>query len=216
MVIDNLVFNRTNADVERVKNLQIRIEGGKATEAEIAEWLGGLIGAYNATDMNRVESAVDYLQTYLNGVQAALDAYRAERMVASDAFWNVPWGAISLVTKKDWVLEDIPGESDLARYLSNVDAVTSAISISKNLPADMEFLDYIGANEIERSLKTEYDAAEEYEKSTKESIDDTASIFVPSGVYFCGNVIYPIAKTSGNKTESSVLGEAILGAMQLG
>ena len=179
---------RTAADVERVKNLQNRIESGKATEAEISEWLDGLIGTYNAWDMNRVESAVDYLQTYLNGVQAALDAYRAERMVASDDFWVAPWDAISLITKKGWVLEDIPSESDLARYLSNVDAVTNALSIAKQLPETMERLDYIGANEIERVLRAEYDAGVAYETNAKWLIDNTRAAFIYSGEFYGGEI----------------------------
>lgn len=186
MVIDNLVYNRNSADVERIKTLQSRIESGKATDAEIAEWLNGLIGAYNAEDMNRVESAVDYLQAYLNGVQAALDAYRAERMVASDAFWVVPWNVFSLVTKKDWVLEDIPSESDLARYLSNVDTVTNAIAIAKKLPKTMNLLDYVGANEIERVLRVEYDEGMAYENNAKRLIDNTQAAFVYSGEFYGG------------------------------
>ena len=48
MVIDNLVYNRTSADVERVKSLQSRIESGKYsvgfdTLQAIAEALGGTI-----------------------------------------------------------------------------------------------------------------------------------------------------------------------------
>lgn len=186
MVIDNLVYNRNSADVERIKTLQSRIESGKATDAEISEWLNGLVGAYNAEDMNRVESAVDYLQTYFNGLQAALDAYRAERMVASDAFWVVPWNAFSLVTKKDWVLEDIPSESDLARYLSNVDAVTNAIAIAKKLPKTMNLLDYVGANEIERVLRVEYDKGMAYESNAKRLIDNTQAAFVYSGEFYGG------------------------------
>lgn len=188
MVINNLVYNRTSADVERVKSLQSRIESGKATDAEIAEWLNGLVGAYNAEDMNRVESAVDYLQAYLNGVQAALDAYRAEHKVANDPLWNVPWSAFDLLIKKDWVIDDIPNESDLARYLSNVDVLTDAIAITKQLPGSMAYLDYIGANEIERALMAEYDAATAYEVSTKLLIDNTAASFIYSGEIYGGEM----------------------------
>ena len=188
MVIDNLVYNRTQADVSYAVSLAGKITEGKATDAELAEWVDGLIGAYNAHDMNRVENAVDYLQTYLNGVQAALDDYRKERMVADDAYWHTPWDAISLVTKKNWVLEDIPIESDLARYLSNVDVVTNAIAIAKRLPENMEFLDYNGANEIERVLHEEYDAGAEYETNAKRLIDNTLAAFVYSGEFYGGEI----------------------------
>lgn len=188
MSIDNLVYNRTQADVSYAASLVDKIASGKASETEIAEFIAGVRGAYNAGDMNRVESAVDFLQAYLNGVQAALDAYRAERVVAADAFWNVPWDAIDLVIKKDWAIEDIPSESDLARYLANVDAVTNAIAIAKRLPTNMAFLDYNGANEIERVLRAEYDEGVAYETNAKRLIDNTCAVFNYSGEFYGGEI----------------------------
>ena len=61
MIIDELIFDRTADDVERVKVLkdQIMSEGlDSLTPSEKAEYLAGMKGAYNATDMNRVGTAV--------------------------------------------------------------------------------------------------------------------------------------------------------------
>ena len=59
-IIDNLVTDRTQADVERVKALAAK--GFAAmTSDEQAEWLAGMKGAYNASDLNRVGTALNYL-----------------------------------------------------------------------------------------------------------------------------------------------------------
>lgn len=60
--LDNLIFDRTEADVSRVKTITQKLIGGTATEAEKEEWLSGTMkGAYNAGDLNRVGAAVEYL-----------------------------------------------------------------------------------------------------------------------------------------------------------
>ena len=58
MELDNLIFDRTAADVQRVKTLTGKLSAGTATEEEKAEWLAGMKGAYNAADLNRVGAAV--------------------------------------------------------------------------------------------------------------------------------------------------------------
>ena len=59
-VIDTLVTDRTEADVSRYSEL--RDKGwAEMTTAEKAEWVAGMKGAYNASDLNRVASAMAYL-----------------------------------------------------------------------------------------------------------------------------------------------------------
>lgn len=57
-----LITDRTQSDVDRVKYLAQRITKGTATDAERAEYLTDLKGAYNASDLNRVTSAMEYLK----------------------------------------------------------------------------------------------------------------------------------------------------------
>lgn len=184
----SLIDYRTASDVARVNELRKKLIARTATEAERNEWLDGMIGAYNFVDMNRVEGAVEFIRDYLNGLQAALDAYRAERIVSDDAMWVVPWDAVDLVVKKEWMMEDIPVDGDLARYLSNVDIVTDALAIVKNLPESMVQLDYLGANEIERALIREHEAATAYETNAKQLIDNTHAAFLYSGEIYGGEV----------------------------
>lgn len=182
----NLVTDRSQSDVARIKTL--RKKGwSNMTEAEQEEYLAGMKGAYNATDLNRVESAVEFVNDYLDDMQSNLDAYREEQFVAADALWRVPFEyPLELEIKKGWVVSDLPTESELERYLSNVSVVTDKIPIDKDLPTTMQDLAIAGANEIERALLAEYAAGQEYESNTKRLIENTAKSFVYSGEIYGG------------------------------
>ena len=57
-IIDNLVYDRTQADVDRVFTLKNKIltEGLSSLSAEEkTEYMAGMKGAYNYGDMNRVD-----------------------------------------------------------------------------------------------------------------------------------------------------------------
>lgn len=63
-IIDNLVYDRTQADVDRVFTLKNKIltEGLSSLSAEEKnEYMAGMKGAYNYGDMNRVGQAVAYI-----------------------------------------------------------------------------------------------------------------------------------------------------------
>lgn len=64
----NLIYDRTAADVERALALAKKAEAGTLTDAEKTEWLAGMKGCYNASDLNRVEAAVNQLAAELNAV----------------------------------------------------------------------------------------------------------------------------------------------------
>ena len=88
----DLIINRTLADVEKALEYQAR-GFQNLTESEKAEWLSGLKGSYNYTDLNRVESAVKMVANAIN---------------------------VQVVTKTDWNTEDIFTLSDMERYLGNI------------------------------------------------------------------------------------------------
>ena len=65
-VIDTLIYDRTQADVDRVFTLKNKILSGGLSvlsEEELAEYMAGMKGAYNYNDLNRVGQAVSYLAT---------------------------------------------------------------------------------------------------------------------------------------------------------
>lgn len=92
-------------------------------------------GAYNYSDLNRVERAVAEL---------------------SDLF------GLGLITKTDWSMWDIPTASDMERYINNIArirAVCNHISGVPQTPSDMNGLTYTAANNIEKILTAGYQQA---------------------------------------------------------
>lgn len=183
----NLITDRTQADVDYVTKQAKKWQSGTLTDEEKAELLAGLKGAYNAADLNRVESAVKFVNDYIDGLQSELDTTREEYGVAEDSFWILAINPLVLTIKSDWAMSDLPTESDLERYLDNVDKLTDRIPIEKNLPASVaNNLDYAGANEIERAVRAEFDAAQALETYMKQLIVNTALGFIQSGEIYGG------------------------------
>lgn len=89
-------------------------------------------GAYNYSDLNRVELAVAELSDILG---------------------------LGLVTKTNWTMWDIPTSSDMGRYLSNIKAIRDYYSIENEIPSSMNNLTYEGANNIEKILLAAYSSA---------------------------------------------------------
>lgn len=91
-----LITNRTQHNVDTLTRL--RRKGWQNLSAtERAEYLGNAaLGAYNYTDLNRVESAVASISSTKN---------------------------LGLVTKTNWSAWDTPTQSDMERYLGNINAV---------------------------------------------------------------------------------------------
>lgn len=82
-------------------------------------------GAYNYSDLNRVERAVAEIAEIL---------------------------AVSVVTKTDWSGWDIPTKTDLARYLSNVRLLQEICGETTELPETLDKMTYSTANKIEEAL----------------------------------------------------------------
>ena len=120
----NLITDRTGQDVDRVKFLATKAFQDM-TEEERAEWLSPMKGAYNYTDLNRVEEAV---------------AYVAERLYEFGYLTNLP-------ITRSWSAGDIPTESDLAKYLSNVERLRGAIAVWASTPATPTQTNGFGVNE---------------------------------------------------------------------
>jgi hypothetical protein len=128
----NLITDRTQADVDYVVRLSTK-SWNNMSEEEKTDWESGLKGAYNASDLNRVGNAVVYVAGRL-----------------TKAGYLVP-----VSPKIDWTASDIPKESDMRTYLSDVDILRNALTVlpgTPEVPEDMERLTYKEANDIERIL----------------------------------------------------------------
>ena len=90
-------------------------------------------GFYNASDLNRVGAAVEYIA----GRFAALG-------------YDCP-----VTVKKDWLTSDAPTASQLETYRQNIVTLRSRIAVmasTPEAPASMAGLDYVKANNIEQIL----------------------------------------------------------------
>lgn len=86
-------------------------------------------GAYNYSDLNRVERAVAEI---------------------SDK------AGLGLVTKTNWTMWDIPTESEMSRYLGNLRTLQMRYNIGIPLPDTMSGLHYESANDIEKLILETY------------------------------------------------------------
>lgn len=131
-IIVTLVTDRTQADVERVRELAAK--GFAAmTAAEQAEWLAGMKGAYNASDMNRVGTALNYLAGRLGTICGR----------------SIAWSA-----KTDWAATDIATASQAAEYRQHIQDIRNALTYPAGTPdaPSLNHLTYASANDIERIL----------------------------------------------------------------
>ena len=189
-IIDTLITDRVQADKERVEELAEKGYDAMSV-AEKAEWDGEMKGSYNASDLNRVETAVAYLAELLIALPDELKEYAASKGVAFDAFFDVPYDKQSyyLTTKTDWSQLDIPTPEQMARYLENVKALRSALDYAtSDLPGSMDNLTIDGANAIEKALNGLYVAISEFDAKTKVNLDNTASVWIYSGEIYASEV----------------------------
>ena len=89
-------------------------------------------GAYNYSDLNRVERAVAEISEELG---------------------------LDLVTKTDWGMWGIPRSADMERYLNNIRVIRSALPVVPDIPETINKLNYEGANNIEKVLLNGYEQA---------------------------------------------------------
>lgn len=127
-----LITDRTARDLRYVAELSAKgLEN--MTESELEEYLKGMKGAYNAGDLNRVESAVNYL---------------VERLKITGNYLN-------LSIKTSWTIYEYVTLSEAERYLHNVETIKNCFISPDDMPdvpANLDNLDFQEANDIEKIL----------------------------------------------------------------
>lgn len=133
--LNNLIFDRITADVNRVKTLTRKMIDDTATESERAEWFSETMkGAYNASDLNRVGAAVSYLTGVLH---------------------SLGYTNITTEPKYDWAMQDIPLQGQMEQYIKDIHALRYCLTYAApNAPANAEKLSFLEANNIEEILYT--------------------------------------------------------------
>lgn len=131
-IINTLITDRTVDDVARVNELAAKGYAGM-TASELAEWLAGMKGAYNAADLNRVGTALNYLRDRLTGVCGR----------------DIAWQA-----KTDWAMTDVITAVQGSAYHDQISDVRAALTYPADAPdvPESALLTYAGANDIERIL----------------------------------------------------------------
>ena len=128
-----LITDRTQSDVDRVLEITQKIAQGTATTEEQNEWFSGMRGAYNAADLNRVNTAMEYIQGWIEKAGYA-NSYVDQGIT--------------------WTIDDIQTQEQMQKYLNNVDVIGRVFPIKNppDLPSSIVFLTFIGANSIEKVL----------------------------------------------------------------
>ena len=216
-VIDTLITDRTQAHVDRLKQL-MKIGWQNMTDDEKAEYIGGGAdqltdmngvplfdsqneplysadpgsvqkGAYNYTDLNRVEEAVAYVAAELVQADTDLRAYAAALNVDWDPVFAVPYDPddYHLTTKTDWVEDVYVPPAEMTRYIGNIKLIQAAIPDAPTtwIPDSMDGLTFESANNIEQLLK-DVDAALDVVVATREGYIRSALAVRYSGEIYSG------------------------------
>lgn len=126
-----LIIDRKQSDVDRAKQL---IEKAKVIEnlssSELTEYLSGLKGCYNISDLNRVEEAVEYISEWLREL-----------------------GYFNIVNIKKWTDGERFTTSQVNRYLNNIKILRDTIIVASNtLVVPASYKPFANANNIEKIL----------------------------------------------------------------
>ena len=140
----NFIIDRTKKDVDWAKHLNEKIANRTATAEEKAEWLSGLKGSYNYTDLNRVESAVSDLAGYLG---------------------------VTLETKTNWTATDEINGNNMSRFVSNLQEIKKRYFAATSIPGNMSGFSYESANNIEKMLMEAYENKNRYVRWNKYSAE---------------------------------------------
>lgn len=114
--MEELIYDRTQTDVEYALN------NPSSTSF--------LKGAYNYTDLNRIEQWCEYIESQLN-------------------LYNYN---VSITTKTDWSMSDFPTKAEMKRIRDNVEKLKEAFIAFTNVPDSLEKMTYQKANDLEKVL----------------------------------------------------------------
>ena len=133
-MLENLITDRTLADVEAVKRLAETIKNGTATAEQVHTYLNvHQKGAYTCEDLNRVEAAVAYVVNRLNTFGYRLAIYPMET----------------------WSVDGKPNAAYFTQYFWNVAQIRDAITVWKHTPHAPDSIanfDVTKANALEQIL----------------------------------------------------------------
>lgn len=131
----NLITDRTSGDVNKVKLLLDKISAGTITTEELEEFKTAIKGAYNANDINRVGTAMNFVVDIFNGLCYNVDVSR----------------------DTNYTMQDIFSSKDIEKYLKDIEKIRMGFGVDFVAPKTPKKLNnYQEANDIERILENVY------------------------------------------------------------
>lgn len=131
-----LITDRNQGDLDALEGL-LSVPSSEWTPEQLAQFNQAVErGAYNASDLNRVTSCVDYLASVFQDLGYAVPGYTASGIT--------------------WANDNVPTQAQMAQYLSNVQALMDVLTTAQysvELPESMALLTYASANNIETILE---------------------------------------------------------------
>ena len=124
-----VIIDRTEAHVKRIEELNKK-HYDNLTPEQKKEWNGVVKGAYNASDMNRVGQAEQYLAELLH-----------------EAGYTV-----NVTPKTDWKMEDFPNVQQMMLYRAYASRVNNGLSGTTAIPLLIPSVDPEKANTVEKAL----------------------------------------------------------------
>lgn len=135
------IYDRTEEDVSRVKELTEKYLSGTITELEKTEWYGNMKGALNLSDLNRVEGNLSVIAEILG----------------------------LIITAKTWSIGNIPRESDYRRICNNLQVICNAMPTANVLEVpDPPLNTYQKWNDIEKIIFDIYNSLMDYDYAGSE------------------------------------------------
>lgn len=193
-VIDTLIFDRTQEDVDRVYELRNKIlSGGMSalSDEEKDEWLAGMKGSYNYTDINRVSEAVQYIYDRMQALPDELDTYRESQGVEDSPEFHVPYdpSEIGVFPLPELTMEEIPTHLTILVYLANLINLSMVLPLpddAPNYPVTLDHMTYKTANDIERLLYTIDNAVSDLKSKLYQRIDHAVLSFSYTNAFYTG------------------------------
>lgn len=131
MVWSQPITDRTILDIDKLQEYN-EIGYSNLTEDQKTEWILGMKGALNASDLNRIESNQEYILNLLSG-------------------------QYSLLFKTDWAMTDFVEDSDEDRILSNLKTLMQPFdSIDQTVVPDKPLNQFDKINQIESIMMQMY------------------------------------------------------------
>lgn len=197
---DNLVFDRSEADVTACKEYAYNIMANgfptetayytKANADKMVEYLSGHPGAYNYTDMNRVGKMCVKLHGQLYDYIYDLENYAYNHGISPEDMttaMKMPYTSEDVEAvydglnppKRNWKVEDIPTQTQIATYLGIVEAIRTLVedrlpSTTPTTPTSLDKMTISKANAIERILYDVWYVAIDIYNDAKAAIDAAA------------------------------------------